>query len=358
MFSLQPGSNQQSMSKGQCPCKDMMASAVNSFLQSPSTTPDVIKALDADGCKHVYSAIFDGDLSDVEDEEVASGRGWHRKRPSESVFDQGGRVTVKKITRISRQVKKAVCVAKVNRVDFPDFDFHLATTKCIRPKPPTTTITWEDNILKSGHSKDKVMLIYYLPRFTPKNTLDHLHEGLIEMAKIDSPHRGKTKTSKEKVGIFVDREGEITGEKRIVKEDIVPCPEFRQSGKGMDATCRTVQLLEIVSYMVNTFLEHADPEHYKEALALRDLICRARLSYDALADWDVLVYEGREILYNRKSGLHTDSQDPHLSWAILVAAGSHSGGHVHLSHLGLGVRLQPGDMTAIRGRVIPHEIED
>jgi hypothetical protein len=37
------------------------------------------------------------------------------------------------------------------------------------------------------------------------------------MAKIDPPHRGKTKTSKEKVGIFVDREGEITGEKRIVK---------------------------------------------------------------------------------------------------------------------------------------------
>ena len=37
------------------------------------------------------------------------------------------------------------------------------------------------------------------------------------MAKIDPPHRGKMKTSQEKVGIFVDREGEITGEKRIVK---------------------------------------------------------------------------------------------------------------------------------------------
>lgn len=126
----------------------------------------------------------------------------------------------------------------------------------------------------------------------------------------------------------------------------------------MDATCRTVKLLEIVSYMVNAFLEHADPEHYKEALELRDLIREARSSYDVLADWDVLVYEGREILYNRKSGLHTDSQDPHLSWAILVAAGSHSGGHVHLPHLGLRIRLEPGDMIAIRGRVIPHEIED
>jgi len=56
-------------------------------------------------------------------------------------------------------------------VDFPDFDFHLAATKYIRPKPPATTITWEDDIPKSGCSKDKVALIYYLPNFTPKNTL-------------------------------------------------------------------------------------------------------------------------------------------------------------------------------------------
>jgi hypothetical protein len=37
------------------------------------------------------------------------------------------------------------------------------------------------------------------------------------MVKIDPLHRGKTKTSQEKVGIFVDREGEIAREKRIVK---------------------------------------------------------------------------------------------------------------------------------------------
>lgn len=119
-------------------------------------------------------------------------------------------------------------------VNFPEFDFRLAATKRIRPEP-TTTITWEDNLPKSGFSKDNVQLIYYLPHFTPENTLvsgcdlsvhdpllnssvqQHLNEGLLDMAKIDPPHRGKTKTSQEKVGIFVDREGEIAGEKRIVK---------------------------------------------------------------------------------------------------------------------------------------------
>ena len=46
---------------------------------------------------------------------------------------------------------------------------------------------------------------------------DHLNEKLLADAKVYPPHRGKTKTSQEKVGKFVDRPGEIAGEKRIVK---------------------------------------------------------------------------------------------------------------------------------------------
>ena len=116
-------------------------------------------------------------------------RGRRRKRPNIPVFDDGGRVTAKKIKRINRQVEKAVCVAKVNQgepllppnllspsdpkpsVNFPHFNFHSAATKYLRPTPPTTTITWEDDIPKSGRSQDKVPLIYYLPKFTPSNTL-------------------------------------------------------------------------------------------------------------------------------------------------------------------------------------------
>jgi hypothetical protein len=126
----------------------------------------------------------------------------------------------------------------------------------------------------------------------------------------------------------------------------------------MENTCRIVQLLEILSHRINAVLEHADPAHYAEALTLRDLVSKSRSSYAALAEWDVLVYEGREILYNRMSGLHTDSQDPHLGWAILAAFGFHKGGHVYLPNLGLRVRLEPGDVVALRGRVVPHQIEE
>lgn len=126
----------------------------------------------------------------------------------------------------------------------------------------------------------------------------------------------------------------------------------------MNGTCQLVKDIEILSHRMNAILQHADPQHYAEAVSLRSLIRKVAAAYDVLAGSDVLVYEGREVLYNRKSGLHTDSQDPPLGWALLCALGNFKGGHVHLPNLGLRVRLHPGDVVMIRGRVIPHEIED
>jgi len=126
----------------------------------------------------------------------------------------------------------------------------------------------------------------------------------------------------------------------------------------MDATCEVVVDLQILSHRMNACLEYGDPDHYAEAITIRNTTRKQRASHDALSHSDVLVYEGREILYNRQSGLHTDSQDPELSWAVLSALGEHKGGHVFLPNLGLRVRLEPGDIIMLRGRVIPHEIEE
>ena len=46
---------------------------------------------------------------------------------------------------------------------------------------------------------------------------DHLNEKLLANAKVHPSYRGKTKTSQEKVGNFVDCPGEIAGEKHVVK---------------------------------------------------------------------------------------------------------------------------------------------
>ncbi|KAF8057795.1 hypothetical protein FPV67DRAFT_1429753, partial [Lyophyllum atratum] len=59
----------------------------------------------------------------------------------------------------------------------------------------------------------------------------------------------------------------------------------------------------------------------------------------------------------RKSGLHTDSQDPLGVYTGLLAAGSFTGWYIHLPRLNLQVRLHPGDFAFIKGKVHQHCIK-
>ncbi|KAF8834993.1 hypothetical protein BDN67DRAFT_913812 [Paxillus ammoniavirescens] len=63
--------------------------------------------------------------------------------------------------------------------------------------------------------------------------------------------------------------------------------------------------------------------------------------------------EGQEVLFNRFSGRHIDSQDPQAAYAGLFAAGSFtSGGYLHLHQLNLQIRFFPGDFILVRGGVL------
>lgn len=113
--------------------------------------------------------------------------------------------------------------------------------------------------------------------------------------------------------------------------------------------------LGIVSHHANAFLLHADRTHYNEALALRDIACRRVAAQAAMGTIDPLIYEGREILFNRVSGEHTDTQDPPYGWAILAGFGHNTPVTLTLSQLNIRMRFRPGDAIAIRGRVIKHK---
>lgn len=126
----------------------------------------------------------------------------------------------------------------------------------------------------------------------------------------------------------------------------------------MKATTELTRRLAIVALRVNHVLKYGDPEHFKAAKELREKARRVLPIYNNLSTEDPLVYEGREVLWNRGSGLHVDKHDPQRSYAILTAFGDFKGGHIRIPHLGLRVRLQPGDCIAFRGRVLPHESED
>jgi hypothetical protein len=68
--------------------------------------------------------------------------------------------------------------------------------------------------------------------------------------------------------------------------------------------------------------------------------------------------EGRAIMFNRQTPLHPDRLDPFTSWAIMIALGDfQNGGDLYVPRLKLRIRFLPGDMIAIRGRILPHEVE-
>lgn len=125
-----------------------------------------------------------------------------------------------------------------------------------------------------------------------------------------------------------------------------------------EAHCNATDLLlelGIVSHHVNAFLMHADRTHYNDAVELRRRACNTVASQTALGAIDPLVYEGRELLFNRISGEHTDTQDPPFGWAILTAFGLNTPVVLTLSQLNIQMRFRPGDAIAIRGRVIKHK---
>jgi hypothetical protein len=141
--------------------------------------------------------------------------------------------------------------------------------------------------------------------------------------------------------------------------DIKPCSEFIfKSGDSFNAMCQLIFQLRLLSHRINAFLKFADPDHHAELLKVVEKINALIPSYKSLCAIDPLLYEGREILFNRLSGLHTDSQDPPLGYAILAAFGDFKGGYVYLPNLGLRIRLHPGDVILLRGRVVPHVIEE
>lgn len=126
------------------------------------------------------------------------------------------------------------------------------------------------------------------------------------------------------------------------------------TASAFNTTADILLNLGIISHHANSFLKYADRTHYNDSVNLRTTAMRKAASQMAMGAIDPLVYEARELLFNRVSGGHTDSQDPLYSWAILVALGYNSPVTFEVSPLNLRMSFAPGDAIAIRGRVLKH----
>ena len=109
---------------------------------------------------------------------------------------------------------------------------------------------------------------------------------------------------------------------------------------------------------MNDTIRLVDPGFFKSLTQLSEV---SKEKHPSLAVWagiDPLLLEGQELLFNRLSGAHFDSQDPKLAYAGLYAAGDFcSGGYLFFRQLNLRVHLLPGDFVLLRGQVLVHEVE-
>lgn len=134
--------------------------------------------------------------------------------------------------------------------------------------------------------------------------------------------------------------------------------DFITSGKRFKGHCKMLNHLKLISHRINEGIRCIDPKHYEDAKALRAAMEKEYPFTRALGAVDNLVYEGREILLNVRSGEHYDRQDPKRSWAGMVALGHHRGGYLVFPELGVRMRLEPGDIVFCRGRMLRHFVED
>lgn len=138
----------------------------------------------------------------------------------------------------------------------------------------------------------------------------------------------------------------------------MPASDMLSSGTILSKTCELFKSLELVSHRVNAVLKIVDPVFHTNLMHLRTAMEQKYAIAKCMNAVDPLLLEGREVLYNRLSGLHFDSQDPKLAYAVLLTAGNFKGGYIWIPLLKLRIRLEPGDLVLVRGRVLEHQIEE
>lgn len=68
--------------------------------------------------------------------------------------------------------------------------------------------------------------------------------------------------------------------------------------------------------------------------------------------------EGREILFNHRTPLHSDKSDPKAGLATLQAVGDFEGGRMRVPGINTTSQYNPGDLILLRSNILKHEVLD
>lgn len=115
--------------------------------------------------------------------------------------------------------------------------------------------------------------------------------------------------------------------------------------------------IALLSKRINKVLEMLDPEAYQSHQVLAERIADRHPHARAPASIDPLLFQGRSVIFNRRTPLHVDRRDPKLGWNPLTTAGTYEGGRLIIGRLGLRMWFGGGACVFLRGAILPHEIE-
>ncbi|KAI6009090.1 hypothetical protein PISMIDRAFT_25248 [Pisolithus microcarpus 441] len=297
----------------------------------PKKIISTLDGLTPEGKKALDSALFDGALSDPADDVG-------KQQKKQRVREPSAEKRQKKYQRsILKGITKKAIFSVINKVTFPAFNF-LAEVQGSHQHTGQQPLSyvWTDNIPRSAAS-------YY----ATINTYSTIAKPSMASA-----------TSTTANGQYIIRDGQTAGMLCLAKywhsigqskEDPHPVParDIVKSGHKFNEFVNYIQKTQLLSHSINRALQVIDPSLHAKLTHLREVVHQKFPAVKVFDDYDPLLFEGREIIFNRQSGPHVDKQDPQLGWVALVALGDFKG----------DVRLEPSDIIFLRGRVVKHQIK-
>ncbi|RDX43301.1 hypothetical protein OH76DRAFT_1361369 [Lentinus brumalis] len=217
-----------------------------------------------------------------------------------------------------------------------------------------------------GVSEDKFDLFYRFPRAFRGKTLTDLEKAMLDWGAV-APRQTNGKND---FNHSYKEEYAISGRTRIAllwhaighrvqNSKPVLSADVRKTGESFEAAMDLLEQLEIVNaYCMRTLL-CIDPLQYGLLSKVYDYRLSTYASQRAFAALDKkMLWEGREVMFNRWSPLHWDKQDPPMAWACITYVGDFEGAYFEFPQLKVKLLLRPGDVVFFRGHDLLHGVPE
>ncbi|KAF8220968.1 hypothetical protein L208DRAFT_1061082, partial [Tricholoma matsutake] len=135
--------------------------------------------------------------------------------------------------------------------------------------------------------------------------------------------------------------------------------DFIWTSMQFGASVKAVSGMAVLSNGINAILEYVDKVQYDSLCCLMEAMSKDNPMVKMMLSIDPLVMEGCAIMYNHQTPEHSDTKDPLPAWAVMITFGKFVvGGCLFVQRLCLCIQYLPGDVIVIRGRLLPHEVEE